>query len=284
AGRTSAMRIACGVHVWGVFRGPGPRGDVYQLDKTQGTEVLCWTSPIGQSSWTQLTVAAPDPATPKAANWIFVMLEGDTPYTMDVATLRDSKWEPQALFAAGRPSSDKVVTRTISVTGGSPLISDPVEEDYPDMTGMSENLTQKRCAPGRCGYLWTGTRWMNCGGCSSGTCNHGYCESNPCTPRPASEVCKNDEDTDAAPCGQRYDGCNLLINCGTCPTGYVCGGEGDYLHCGKTIQARTPDTLRAAYQDTLHQLCGTLDDPATGVPVVLGLTCPDPAQHCVANL
>jgi hypothetical protein len=283
SGETQQLRITCATHVTGIYRGPGARGDVYEYDKTQGSVIECWTSLPGTTTWTPLAIAPADSTTPMPAFWVFAMVEGDTPDTLDISYLKDSQWEPQNLVSFGRPSTDRMFLRTIVMQGSVATLGGLVDDDYPNMLAASENLTHESCMPGQCGYVWLGTSWQFCGGCDTGTCNRGTCSTGTCVPKAMSDLCKDAEEGEKA-CGQRYDGCSSLVNCDPCAAGTQCGAEGDLLHCGSWPQPRTPASLRAAYQDKLSQLCGVFNDSVTGTTVDLGTTCPKPTQSCVSNL
>jgi hypothetical protein len=284
SGETAQLRIACATHVTGIYRGAGPRGDVYEYDKTQGSAIECWTSMPGVPVWTPLSIAPTDTTTPKPAYWVFAMVEGDTPNTLDVSYLKDSQWEPQDLVSFGRPSTDRMYFRTITMQGSAATVGDLVDDAYPNMLEASENLTHESCQAGQCGYVWLGTSWQFCGSCGAGsTCNRGTCSTGSCVPKDMSDLCKDSEEGDK-PCRQRYDGCSSLVTCDSCASGTQCGAEGDLLHCGKWPQARTPASLRAAYQDKLSQLCGSFSDSVTGTSVDLGTTCPKSTQTCANNL
>jgi hypothetical protein len=57
----------------------------------------------------------------------------------------------------------------------------------------------------------------------------GVCGSGPmCTPLTCMEA--------NAQCGIIGDGCGNTVNCGDCPNGQVCGGNGQANQCGGSIQ------------------------------------------------
>ncbi|HEY1817826.1 MAG TPA: hypothetical protein VGG74_36040 [Kofleriaceae bacterium] len=71
---------------------------------------------------------------------------------------------------------------------------------------------------------------LQCGTCGTNqTCVNGACETGTmCTPLTCLDV--------GAQCGIIGDGCGSTVNCGDCPMGQVCGGNGQANQCGGVIQ------------------------------------------------
>jgi hypothetical protein len=92
------------------------------------------------------------------------------------------------------------------------------------------------------------------GGCSDGM---GSGDAGACVPKTCADL--------GATCGKTLDGCNNVIECGTCTDGQTCGAAGPNV-CG--VGTCTPDTCGAA-----NQTCGLRAD-GCGTVWNCGDTCP----------
>ncbi|HEX4336157.1 MAG TPA: hypothetical protein VH062_09605 [Polyangiaceae bacterium] len=92
-----------------------------------------------------------------------------------------------------------------------------------------------------------------------------------CVPPPPTSSCtpKKCSDLPAGTCGQQGDGCGgLTANCGSCPTGQVCGGAGTPNKCGNGGGGSCTPTTCAAFAGS----CGQQSDGCGGVTA--NCTCP----------
>ena len=75
---------------------------------------------------------------------------------------------------------------------------------------------------------------LDCGGCATGEfCGGGG--PNACGPLPEAVVCKTKAeacDEAGLDCGWVSDGCGGVVDCGSCPVGTLCGGDGRHNVCG----------------------------------------------------
>jgi hypothetical protein len=294
-GQNASFRVVCSSEIAGTRVGPGPRGDVYGYDTTNfGSRVSCWTNKLGSTAWYRVDLASShgDPA-PKDAYWLFAMAsnDADPAGTVDVAYLRDSRWEESMMSGAGRPASNGSFVQLLSVgSSGQPALGALTRDVYPDFTDFAAAMMPVSCT-NHCGPIWAGTSYLDCGACSAGNlCDRGSCRptsQGACVPRTTAEACEAGGDDGGPPlaCGNWPDGCGGWITCPACQSPTVCGIEGDPRHCGVYPQPPSITRLRGSYQDTAYQLCGTFDDTAvTGVQVVMGTTCPLSTQTCQHNL
>lgn len=100
-----------------------------------------------------------------------------------------------------------------------------------------------------------------------------------CVPPPPTTTCtaKTCADFPAGTCGQQGDGCGgLTANCGSCPTGQVCGGGGVANKCGNGGGGSCTPKTCAAFAGS----CGQQSDGCGGVTA--SCACPQ-GQTCVSG-
>jgi hypothetical protein len=278
-GRTDSYRIVCSSEFFGTYVAPGPRGNVFLYNKSQGTRLTCWTSLPSTGDWHSLVVAAP---TPNRAHWLLFLSGEDN--SADVVYGTEERFD-SSMYHVGRSVDDKAYIQTLDVENGVASLGNRDEDNYPSLSeNVARDMVDVPC-DGLCGYVWTGADWKSCGGCPDGlTCQEQECKEGSCTPKTAAEVCLPREGD--PPFGQRYDECSDLVDCPPCPDGMAGGANGDLLACSRYPAPMSPQALRASYQDVLNQLCGVVGDPASSSNIDLGTQCPRLYQYCntAANL
>lgn len=275
-------RIACTMRASLIQQGPGPVGTVYTFDRTQGTEVVCWYSPNGSTTWTEKVIASAAPGEPKDAFWPVFYSDADinkvpVPNAFEVVYVRDADYAFWANSATGRASREGTFFVRVDMPTGNITLID--QDTYPDWRDDARSYLGPLDCAGRCGWSFNGIDWTDCGGCAGGLhCDDGACGPIACTPKTAADACIDKPDAQA--CGERTDGCGGKVTCAACPAGQVCGGGGKQGYCGTRSGPMTAKRVRKLYNDTNNLLCGTLPDPLSGVPVVMTSTC----NNCVDNV
>src|SRR5262245_45790806 len=98
-GITNSFRVVCTTTATLIDRGPGPAGEVFAFDKTQGMQVVCWANPLGTTLWTKTVVASAAAGEPKDAFWLKVVAGADNngvdiANAFEVVYVRDAEYEP----------------------------------------------------------------------------------------------------------------------------------------------------------------------------------------------
>jgi hypothetical protein len=275
-------RVACSARGALVDRGPGPRGEVFTYDKTQGTEIVCWYNPNGTTTWTEKVVARAAPGEPTDAFWPLIVTGAkiagvEVPDAFEVVYLRDAEYAPWVRTSIWRaPREGAYFARVHLVTGQIEIFD---QDTYPDWRdGARAHMGPVDCN-GLCGFRTNGVDWAECGGCSGGeSCHDGICRAGTGIPLTQAQACVDRPGEPA--CGERPDGCGGKITCSSCPAGLACGATGDLDYCGARPAPVGEAKLRELYDDVDGRLCGTVLDPATGTSVTLTSSC----AQCVDNL
>jgi hypothetical protein len=131
--------------------------------------------------------------------------------------------------------------------------------------------------------------FIDCGTCTDGdTCAGGgtpfECGSPVCEPFTLEEACAAAN----ASCGQQTDGCDGVVNCGTCTGGQTCGGGGTPNQCGSSCTPLTCNAIGASCGPQGNGCggviqCGTCadDEVCQGTPSSCqpDLSCPNLCQN-----
>jgi hypothetical protein len=122
------------------------------------------------------------------------------------------------------------------------------------------NCTPITCeqATGRyCGNVGDGCgRMLDCGGCPSGQICGGAGTANICAPDASMCTPLTCVQTGGRYCGKIGDGCGRALECGDCPTGQACGGDGTTGVCGSGSGSCTPLTCNPIG----GRYCGNIGD------------------------
>jgi hypothetical protein len=288
AGSTDKFRIVCATAATLVDQGPGPVGEVYSYDKTNGTSILCWVNPRGTTTWRETVAAVPDSSGPSDALWLLAIggtqlpdAGTDDPNSFELVYLRDAEYARWIRTSIGRQSREGAYfVRMTIASNGSGSVSLFDRDSYPDWRDEARAQMGTLDCTGYCGWRRDAVDWTNCGACASGqTCSNGECVTGSCTRLTVAQACVPDSSGNA-PCGQRSDGCGGLLTCPSCPTGTTCGATLDVSYCGKRPTPLTISLLRAVYADDNDLLCGTFVDTVTGVNVTMDSIC----NNCQINL
>jgi hypothetical protein len=208
-------RVVCTMQAALVDRGPGPQGEVFSFDKSQGTQLVCWHNTIGSSTWTQKVVAKEAALEPKDAFWPMMygagLVGGVTiPDAYEVVYLRDAEYAPWIRTSIGRAAREGLFFARVSIGANTMQVFD--QDTYPDWRQDALDAIGPVECDGGCGFQTNGFSWTDCGGCGGGdSCHGGECQPGTCTPLSAADACASQAGAQA--CGERSDGCGGKITC-----------------------------------------------------------------------